>query len=109
MFAAAVTASGSAMNTHVPAVGGIALVTTELPMSPPGDQITKEDAEASMKKKKNIMKKLGSGYIWFSKLEGQASGYYRVSLSDKAGNPRRLNISNLGAWKRVRLWAEVLV
>lgn len=60
------------------------------------------------KPKKNVMKKLGTGNIWFGKLDGQPIGYYRVSLSDKDGNPKRLNISNLGAWKRVRLWAEVL-
>lgn len=59
-------------------------------------------------KKKNVMKKLGAGYIWFGRLEGEPWGYYRVSLSDKEGIPKRLNISNLGAWKRVRLWAEVL-
>ena len=61
-----------------------------------------------MKKPKNVMKKLGTGNIWFGKLNGQQLGYYHVSLSDKEGNPIRLKISNLGAWKRVRLWAEVL-
>jgi hypothetical protein len=59
-------------------------------------------------KKKNVMKRLGTGYIWFGKLKNHQLGYYRVSLSDKDGNSKPLNISNLGAWKRVRLWAEVL-
>jgi hypothetical protein len=59
--------------------------------------------------KKNVMKKLGAGYIWFGKQDGQKGpGYYRVSLADKDGTPVKLRISNLGAWKRVRLWAEVL-
>jgi len=61
-----------------------------------------------LKKPKNVMKKLGTGFIWFGKINNHAIGYYRVSLSDKDGNSKRLNISNLGAWKRVRLWAEVL-
>lgn len=61
-----------------------------------------------MKKTKNVMKRLGTGFIWFGKIDNNKPGYYRVSLSDKQGNSRRLNISNLGAWKRVRLWAEVL-
>lgn len=54
------------------------------------------------------MKKLGTGFIWFGKINNHQAGYYRVSLSDKDGNSKKLNISNLGAWKRVRLWAEVL-
>jgi hypothetical protein len=63
-----------------------------------------------MKKlKKNAMKKLGAGHIWFGKLDGQKiPGYFRVSLAKKDGSPVRLRIGNLGAWKRVRLWAEVL-
>lgn len=61
-----------------------------------------------MKKQKNVMKRLGTGFIWFSKIDNSQAGYYRVSLSDKDGNSRRLKISNLGAWVRVRLWAEVL-
>lgn len=61
-----------------------------------------------MKKTKNVMKKLGAGYIWFSKVDDEKIGYYRVSLSDKNGKRKRLNVSNLGSWVRVRLWAEVL-
>lgn len=61
-----------------------------------------------MKARKKVMKKLGTGFIWFGKINNHQTGYYRVSLSDKEGNSKRLNISNLGAWKRVRLWAEVL-
>lgn len=60
------------------------------------------------KPKKHAMKKLGTGHIWFGKLDGQPIGYYKVSLAKKDGDPVRLRISNLGAWKRVRLWAEVL-
>lgn len=61
------------------------------------------------KPKKSAMKKLGTGYIWFWKLDGQKEpGYFRLSLSQKDGSPVRLRIGNLGAWKRVRLWAEVL-
>lgn len=54
------------------------------------------------------MKKLGTGFIWFGKVNNEPVGYYRVSLADKSGTPVRLRISNLGAWKKVRLWAEVL-
>lgn len=55
------------------------------------------------------MKKLGTGHIWFGKLDGQKEpGYFRVSLAKQDGSAVRLRIGNLGAWKRVRLWAEVL-
>jgi len=59
-------------------------------------------------KTKNVMKRLGTGFIWFGKIDNSKPGYFRVSLSDKKGNSRRLKIGNLGAWVRVRLWAEVL-
>lgn len=60
------------------------------------------------KAKATVMKKLGTGNIWFGKHDEEKIGYYRVALSDKSGKLKRLKISNLGAWKRVRLWAEVL-
>lgn len=65
-------------------------------------------SEAARLKGKTVMKKLGTGNIWFRKTDGEPVGYYGVSLSDKSGKLRRLKTSNLGSWVRVRLWAEVL-
>ena len=63
--------------------------------------------------KKPKMKRLGTGYIWFGREEGRRAGYTNVSLLERphggAGNPLvEIKLHDLGAWKKVRLWAEVL-
>lgn len=58
------------------------------------------------------MKKLGEGYIWFG-FDEKTGEYARVSL---AKLPNRamgnklvpIKMHRLGAWQKVRLWAEVI-
>lgn len=64
-------------------------------------------------KKPKKMKRLGDGFIWFAKLGGALHGYTHVMLATHPSNhpesqPVDLNLHNLGAWKKVRLWAEVI-
>lgn len=62
--------------------------------------------------KKKTMKRLGQGYIWF-KWDQKAGTYTHVALATKpnlaAGNKLvPITMHRLGAWQKVRLWAEVL-
>lgn len=64
-------------------------------------------------KRSKKMKRLGAGYIWFGKETGPMGAYTHVSLFKRPnGGPDNplveLKLHDLGAWKKVRLWAEVL-
>lgn len=63
-------------------------------------------------KARRIMKKLGEGYIWFGCEKGSLA-YTNVSLATKPnradGNRLvEIKLHRLGAWQKVRLWAEVI-
>lgn len=62
--------------------------------------------------KKPQMKRLGVGYIWF-RWEPKIGDYAYVRLSKKPSSTKaqdcvRLKLHNLGAWQKVKLWAEIV-
>lgn len=68
-------------------------------------------AKRSTKMKPKNARLLGDGYIWFSSGARGVGTYTHVCLStlpsgDPCSNLVKLNPHDLGAWQKVRLWAE---
>lgn len=63
-----------------------------------------------MVKKTRKRQKLGQGYIWFSgQIFSRGEGYTEVVLTagpDGQGGRTRIKTGRLGAWKKIRLYAE---